>query len=62
MRFNEKSDVQKHFSNRKTPLFLHKAKLEDYTSAHVIEPARGADPPGGAPMLKAEESLVHSSQ
>jgi hypothetical protein len=32
MRFNEKSDVQKHISGRKSPLFLHKNKIENYAT------------------------------
>jgi hypothetical protein len=49
MRSNQKSDVPKHFSNRKIPLFLHKNKMEDHAaviteSCHGIKLVADASP------------------
>ena len=61
MRFNEKSDVQKHFSNKHRTKLLHKAKPEDHVRPNVIEITPGGEPAVADPIARLMESLMHSS-
>ena len=44
MRFNEKSDVQKHFSNKHRPTFLHEAGTENHAPNDRTDIARREEP------------------
>jgi hypothetical protein len=61
MRFNEKSDVQKHFSNKHRPTFLHEASTENHTPNDRTDIPRREEPRPDARFVIAEENLVPSS-
>jgi hypothetical protein len=61
MRFNEKSDVQKHFSNKHRPKFLHEAKGEDHLPRSLIEITPWGERAVADPIARWMETLVHSS-
>jgi hypothetical protein len=61
MRFNEKSDVQKHFSNKHRPTFLHEASTENHAPNDRTDIPRRAEPGADAPVVSVEESVVHTS-
>ena len=61
MRFNEKSDVQKHFSNKHRPTFLHEASTENHAPNDRTDIARREEPRPDAPVVIAEENSIHSS-
>ena len=61
MRFNEKSDVQKHFSNKHRPTFLHEAGTENLAPNDRTDIARREEPRPDAPVVIAEENSLPSS-
>lgn len=61
MRFNEKSDVQKHFSNKHRPRFLHNANAEGHAPHDTTDRTRHAEPGADARVVRVEESRVHTS-
>jgi len=61
MRFNEKSDVQKHFSNKHRPTFLHEASTENRAPNNGTDIPRREEPRPDVPVVIAEGNLVPSS-
>ena len=61
MRFNEKSDVQKHFSKKHRPKFLHEANTESQAPNDISDIPRHAEPGADARVVRAEESGVHAA-
>jgi hypothetical protein len=61
MRFNEKSDVQKHFSNKHRPTYLHEASTESHAPKDKTDMPRPAESGADIPILSIEESVVHTS-
>jgi hypothetical protein len=61
MRFNEKSDVQKHFSNKHRPTFLHEASTENHALNDRTDIARREEARPDVPAVIAEENSVPSS-
>jgi hypothetical protein len=61
MRFNQKSDVQKHFSNKHRPTFLHDASTENRVPNDRTEIARREEPRPDAPVVVAEKNSAPSS-
>ena len=61
MRFNDKSDVQKHFSSKHRPTFLHEASTENHALNGRTDIPRREEPRPDAPVVIAEENLVPSS-
>jgi len=59
MLFKDQSDVQKHFSKKYHPLFLHPAKMEDYASNKTDETQPDVAPAHA--FVIAEENIVPSS-
>ncbi len=59
MRFKDKSDVQKHFSKKYHPLFLHPAKIEDYASNKTVETQPDVAP--AHTFVISAENIVPSS-
>jgi hypothetical protein len=61
MRFNEKSDVQKHFSKKYRPTFLHESNTESHAPKDRTDIPRHAEPGADAQVVRVEESGVHTS-
>jgi len=61
MRFNEKSDVQKHFSKKHRPTFLHQGSTENHAPHDGTNLQRLGEPHPEVPVVIAEENLVPSS-
>jgi hypothetical protein len=61
MRFNEKSDVQKHFSNKHSPMFLHEASTENHAPNDRTDIPRREEQRPDAPVVIAEENIVPPS-
>jgi hypothetical protein len=61
MRFNEKSDVQKHFSKKHRPTFLHESSTESHAPKDRTDIPRHAEPGADARVVRVEESGVHTS-
>ncbi len=61
MRFNEKSDVQKHFSSKHRPTFLHEASADNHAPNDRTDIPRHAEPGADAPVVRVVESVVHTS-
>ena len=57
MRFNQKSDVQKHFSNKHRPTFLHQASTENHAPNDRTDIARREEPRLGVPVVIAAENI-----
>jgi hypothetical protein len=60
MRFNKKSDVQKRFSNKHRPKFLHEANTESHAPNDSTDIPRHAEPGADAQFARVEESGVHA--
>jgi hypothetical protein len=61
MRFNQKSDVQKHFSNKHRPKFLHEVNTEGHAPNDTTDIPYHVEPGADARVMRVEESGVHTS-
>jgi hypothetical protein len=56
MRFNRKSDLQKHLSKRHRPTFLHEARTEVHEPQNVSELAGSGEPAAPPPVERSQEA------